>query len=492
MSIAVFSNPSRTFNTITSRTVAGLSQIRYEMQRQDQAVTSISGNPFLVLESGGSWDWTGLVEVGQAIYVYFEAEGINQRAIVTAVSTTQLTTNISYTAGAATTTGFVNFLDARKNYRIQFVLKDATGEMLTPQPFFYAPSPQGNVIIDLAQILRSYVFDQDAFTYGADYGELWEGNAGALMQLPQIQVLPARLTSFGSFGANMWEYLLKEEDELKRFLVDDSPGVIWRGWNFFNSFLIDLDALTRLTDTTVRARTRWLDVNKVEQLQEVADFNQFDTGQAKIEVGDTNVNYNNPSYKHVQFQVTNSADTINLTEALTFELRNPCKNPVMVEWLNDAGGRSQWLFGINQVIENEVSEAIEYQSAENKDWSLGSAELRRIIYRNNQTIQLFAEQLNREQLRALNEIKRSNLIYIWLDQAGTKKVPCRVSGSDPGRYETRLASQSFELALELPQDFFFYKAIVYDIDQSFEFEIGARDYSSEYSADYFSPNLVVI
>lgn len=105
------------------------------------------------------------------------------------------------------------------------------------------------------------------------------------------------------------------------------------------------------------------------------------------------------------------AEPVLIFEPIIYKVKEPCKNPVMVLWLNSLGGWSQWLFEHKQdaSVENELGDAYEvpFTDLETTNRTLRQ---RRSSYVHSWV--MIADQLTKDELLALQELKTSEAIYV--------------------------------------------------------------------------------
>ena len=141
------------------------------------------------------------------------------------------------------------------------------------------------------------------------------------------------------------------------------------------------------------------------------------------------------------------------SDVLTINQELPCKNPLMIEWQNKQGVFEQYLFNFNQSIIDTVKEGLITESPITQTLDLESDILSRLPIGSNQSIQLLASNLDANTFNALKQIKASELVYLFLDVEGNKKISVAVVGDYTSIRETDSTVADFGLRIKLPTDF---------------------------------------
>ena len=96
---------------------------------------------------------------------------------------------------------------------------------------------------------------------------------------------------------------------------------------------------------------------------------------------------------------------------LTFIVRDPCVNPVMIQWINSLGGFSQWQFERKQEVNIEAERGDIF---ENPFFDIETTnrvlQQRDSSYSHGWTLQ--ADDLTTDELLALAEIKTTEQVYV--------------------------------------------------------------------------------
>lgn len=142
-----------------------------------------------------------------------------------------------------------------------------------------------------------------------------------------------------------------------------------------------------------------------------------------------------------------SSEVLKITQEL------PCRNPIMIEWQNNQGVMEQYVFSFNQSIADTAKEGLIYESPITQTLDLESNVLSRLPLGGSQTIQLLADNLDANTFNALKQIKTSEIVNLFLDVEGNKKISVAVSGDYTSIRETDSSVADFGLKIKLPTDF---------------------------------------
>ena len=159
-----------------------------------------------------------------------------------------------------------------------------------------------------------------------------------------------------------------------------------------------------------------------------------------------------PTVEVSYFELSLSSGGI-ASEVLTITQELPCRNPIMIEWQNNQGVMEQYVFSFNQSIADTAKEGLIYESPITQTLDLESNVLSRLPLGGSQTIQLLADNLDANTFNALKQIKTSEIVNLFLDVEGNKKISVAVSGDYTSIRETDSSVAEFGLRIKLPTDF---------------------------------------
>ena len=132
----------------------------------------------------------------------------------------------------------------------------------------------------------------------------------------------------------------------------------------------------------------------------------------------------------------------------------------MLEWLNELGAYEQSLFMFDQEFTHDVTKGLTFATPITADYSTITATKKREKVDTTQMITLQREHLRFTQLRALQYIKQSKEVYIWLKKDGTSRIKVVVMPEITSFFNSNKL-YDFSLTIELPDNFDFYKAKEY-------------------------------
>jgi len=105
------------------------------------------------------------------------------------------------------------------------------------------------------------------------------------------------------------------------------------------------------------------------------------------------------------------ADPVSVVSRITLKVRDECINPVMVTWLNSLGGFSQWLFERKQEVNIETTLGDVFAEPF-FDIETTNRSLRQRQSSFTHSWRLTADDLTKDDLIAIAEVKRSEAVYV--------------------------------------------------------------------------------
>jgi len=143
------------------------------------------------------------------------------------------------------------------------------------------------------------------------------------------------------------------------------------------------------------------------------------------------------------------ADPVRVFQPITFKVREPCINPVMVLWLNSLGGFSQWLFErkteVN--IETTLGDVFELPVVDIETTNR-SIQQRRSTF--SHSWRLTTDDLTTDDITALFEIKISEAVYVLRADGETIGVIAEGLTTLYNRFSER---HVFNVQINWPRDF---------------------------------------
>ena len=233
---------------------------------------------------------------------------------------------------------------------------------------------------------------------------------------------------------------------------NDTNPVMWRGWRRPVTTMVDLDlqARTGLTNWRVYGIENNINKSRIGPTENSGPgFFSFEPGLKTQDVNQPQ----NPDTKFMEVKVREASPGAQVSQDLYFEVRDECKNPVCVYWLNTLGAFDTWLFSYSQTIINNATPGTIIQNPITQNLYLEGAQRtrRRTDIDESQKIVLTADGLTLNQYQALREIKASELVGIWLDKAGDLVAWCTVVDDYASEYNTNDGFYTYTVILQLPE-----------------------------------------
>lgn len=253
---------------------------------------------------------------------------------------------------------------------------------------------------------------------------------------------------------------LLNTDPLGSILTRFDNCTVWPNFRRTVSMVIDAGLGARTPSSGARFEFQALDINKVPVGAPSVSAPVFDIGVVVVEIPE-----DQKGEQFLRARGLDSAGSVQLTEDVIFEVHPVCNNPLMVAWLNSDGGAEQYLFQINQEIENSSSEGVIFDRPIVQDSEFAFDTIGRRVMETTQRISVQADHLTTTQLKALMEIKSSSFVVVFLDRFGTKFVRVRVMNLRETGYGTRAEGKthSINIEFEMPINFDITEAIQYDL-----------------------------
>lgn len=366
MSLVITQRPETTISGETSRWNAVGNPIVYKMQRRDYDFDQVNNNGGLLQLQFNSVDLSLDFTISDVVYMKSDNGVYSAAGTVTAVSfstNTLVTVDITYVSPAPG--GLVNNHTTRPGYNVSVLAYEFDGTPLHESPFVYSPDSTGLVTAIVSAILRPPLspdnnfnpaginMQEDAGVYRSfyiDYLEDWTGNTGSDVYESDVAnifhvILGARQIP-APYGGNMAEYVTWEDrSPLGNWLTRFSKPVMWKDYPLYIGFIAgELSAVTayRLllanelpisgsshfgtgNTATDHNTVKIIDFNNV---YEVGTFDDNDKNLLAVLL------YNSPPFTDADY----------ITEVIEIEVRDVCRNPIMLLGRNSLGGPMQWVF----------------------------------------------------------------------------------------------------------------------------------------------------
>lgn len=330
--------------------------IVYTLSRQDLQFVSITN-------SGGFAQFNitgahGLFSVLDIMWI----SAFNTKATVTAVSfaggNTHLTTDLAYTID---TTGFVNNLSKRNDYRIDVEVFDyLTNESLGPA-ISANPDISGSAKFNISGIVSAHLFPDWNFVEDGTNVEFEDGTSNKVY-IKYTDYYDGAYQSPSSDSANpiicvfaMINLLLGSPPDFRRypyggnmhmFVLDQKwmtrfqAMSMWRNWPF---------TMSLPSNTYAFLHAVVFQYNSAGEVI-IADTRELafaDEGIYRMTLGSLTDAFSSET-RELGVKVT-AVDGVNIIiEEIRVALKDPCKSPVLLFWKNSLGGDSWWMFDESQ------------------------------------------------------------------------------------------------------------------------------------------------
>jgi len=143
------------------------------------------------------------------------------------------------------------------------------------------------------------------------------------------------------------------------------------------------------------------------------------------------------------------ANPVRLFQPITFKVREPCINPVMVLWLNSLGGFSQWLFERKTEVNIETIPGDRFEQPV-VDIETTNRSLRQRRSSFTHSWRLTTDDLTEDELIAVKEVKNSEAVYVLRSDGETLGVLAEGLSTLYNRFSQR---HVFNVQINWPRDF---------------------------------------
>lgn len=240
--------------------------------------------------------------------------------------------------------------------------------------------------------------------------------------------------------------------------------VMWHGWNRTTAnSLIDSEYVARVGVGTTGFR--WVqqvyDINKENVLIQTSGSFSTDLTPRIIHRDYSNVDIPANGQWVLTSIVPTPSNTPNLTEDVWYRLKDECSNPIMIDWINSLGGIDQWLFSNSQQVQVVSDSGIVAERPITTDVEFITRTKRRFANTFRQQITLRANNLTRDQLYALQDIKNTESLRVYLSKDGSNFIDGVVITSFTTDYNRKDSTHSFILIIELPNGFILGQGLLY-------------------------------
>lgn len=462
MSLTLISNPTYT-NTgpapFLSNVVAAKSQLPYKFKRKDYPVISSSLDP---AGSGNHSVYIGIQLVQEEFVVgdFVYIEGANQTlglVSILAKNTSNIVVSAPWTSSVGA--GFCNLITYRADYTV-FVdpIYNDTGKSILPSPEPYKTKQNGDLFVDVRSLTLELIIEGGSLNYKLKFFEYYNGTTYTTQTDVAIYALPGMKQLLDAGGSNLWEYLPMYNNTVpqKQPTKFKNPAT-WIGWQTNVFYILDANYAGRQSGTDALGYYfTALNANRAA-IGSAINYATAPSGAPRI------VKTTMPEELKTRLGVEEILVYLyrntygKESENKYYEVRTPCQNAYMLEWINRIGINEQWLFEKMQEVSINTDPGIEIERMINESIENRNDTLKRINGGSWQTVTFMAENLKQDQIRALAEIKESDTVWIWLDKTGTKRIQAVVTNIFATDYNTRAIFSTFTVSLKLPRNFDLFK-----------------------------------
>ena len=450
--LELVSTPRRDDTPIESDVAGALSQLPYRFQRKDETHVGSNTNAgfqrILIGSALPMW-----VEVGQLVYV-FGADLVLGVATITAIGITDITVDKPFTVNIGA--GWVNFIGGLPGYKILLEPVEAlSGESLLPYPEAYAPRDDGSLFVSVSAMLAVIQIEGLTRNYRLRYHEYYAGVIQTTVTDDPVFAVAARRQLLDVGGSNMWAYL-PNPDPLGKATTLFENAFHWVGYRTNVYSIWDKDVYTRSGAISIGFRFQALDVNQNILFQSAATVEGHEVPAIYLDWIPPEFDDIENIY-YVKVFMNTTAPLVDLSEPVLYKVKKPCANPVMLEWLNKNGVGEQWLFDVMQDENREALPGQSYEKPITDTLDNVNDTLNRLSLGTIQRITLFADQITKDQIRALHGIKESLFVWLWLDQTGDNKIKVVVEDMLNTSINTKAVFGAYSCQIRLPRNFDIYK-----------------------------------
>lgn len=357
MSLQVNTRPSTTIGGETSRWNAVGNPIVYTMTRRDYLFNqSNNAGGFQQLQFTGV-DISSSFSIGDDLYV--STSGF---ATVTASAfsggNTLVTLNVAF---GTSSSGFANNLTTRAGYRLEVELYNELDLQIGSVAISYSPNQFGQLTITVSEQLRAYlsaeieadltssteIFTDTNYTeFYIKYTEVWSGSAESQTDDTANRfyaVLGARQIP-ATYGGNLAEYVtFADGDPLASLLNRFTRPKMWRGFPLLVSVIVG-DNVGEEVEVQITYQDN--DGNTIVSNTSTAAVHEGELILANVI--EIEAIPDDATVALIRLRSVDSALVTALTDFLTFDIVDPCDNPVYLIGRNSLGGAMQWMFDRSQ------------------------------------------------------------------------------------------------------------------------------------------------
>ena len=487
MSLTVISEPLKSNAGVTDASALAVeTQAIYELLRNDfgadvnDVTIGATGTIFHL-----TGDFTSEIFVGDRLFFDLSSPVLQGISTVFSVTFTNPDTEVELVEQLAgiigsTTVNILNDLSSRSQYRVEFDFVNPIDSSQQLSGISYKPKQNGQLVADLGSVYVLIIerFDPIFNTVGnlrrsldikPIVREVWEGFIGSDLSLTAVLCIKGKLqmdsfVSGAKKGANYVDFLLYLNNTGKVFLTNFPERKVWFDLVASFDFIQDEDYPNRAGASTKLSLDRY-DINKVfVENKEVQDLTFF---SANFRNAGVNLVTADLAFHFIGVTPFDNAGTTQVGATLFFRILDEiCINSIYIDWTNSLGGTDQYLFEFNQEVEELADVGVTVIPPITTDIGTNAGfepqrAIQRYINNTSQRITCFADHVTNEELRALHEIKFSDVVFVHVDPSNAINSRVRVIIEDTysTSYSTRSNLNLFTIKIRFPDNFDFFKAL---------------------------------
>ena len=315
---------------------------------------------------------------------------------------------------------------------------------------FYVPDSNGDIVFDIGKWVRLAMGLTPLIDFKITYNGQWRGGSTTPADTIFIMAVSSRRQQMlNDAGANLFDYLLNPTlSRAGNFLTVFEEPCSWVGQlqtlEIINQDFADYDI-----------KEDYLDINK----QQLSTFEYVKTGEPLRELANISQLFFTHVAPYVRYTVldTDPSQTP-ISQTIIIKLLERCPNSIFLKWRNSLGGEDFWMFGTEQAVTNIASEGFRAERPltlplfnNDPDRQIGNKY--RAGSTNTQHLTLKADQLTRNQVEGLHDIKLSDDVFL-VNESHTG-VRVTISGLETS-YTTGKGGYIFTLNIEMPDNFDFF------------------------------------
>jgi len=442
MPITVNSTPEKSISGYDS-IYSATTQHRYELKRYDYDLiqSNTVENKFALDAAAG--DVTGLFTPGTKFYY---EDGTSNDGYYTVQTSSIPASNTEIfpveTIDNQVFGGTIYLPTLYESYLLQIIIPE-----LNDLDLYFAVNPSGRIIFDLGPLLAGAIDQQ--LLYNATYTELWSGSSNSPVSLGSILAVKANKQLLSTYGSNLYDHVMRSANPGK-LLTNQTEPKYWHGWkrsaSVINDTSINIDTYEQQLDAN-KAPTGTTTINN--HLVSADSVDNFTLLTPTLDAG----------AKYINLYFFESPDIV--TEQKHYLIEPECRQPIMIEWVNQLGGYDQWLFIFEQAVTDDTEQGLIFERSFTDDIQTVTQTKQRAPGETRQLMTLKAGHLSQNDIQHLHEIKQSDIVRAFLTKDGTEYIDVIVNTGYQTSFTTGKGGYEYALNIEFPSGFDFFKGKKY-------------------------------